>query len=208
MTTQRDPAGLLLGRSVVRRRILELLVGQTGVRLHLREIQRRVGTSAGTARRELLLLTDAGVLQRTDEANRAYFYANADSPTVEAVRALLGGVVDSEPMVTRQPDPIGLDLARQLRERLGDVYGPRLRGVYLFGSRARGDQRPDSDVDILIVLDRVDGYGLELRRSSQAVSELSLSSGVPISRLLVSEQSWLKRDRPFLSAISDDAVQA
>jgi predicted nucleotidyltransferase len=32
-------------------------------------------------------------------------------------------------------------------------YGARLRGLYLFGSRARGDHEPDSDVDIIVLLE-------------------------------------------------------
>ena len=39
-------------------------------------------------------------------------------------------------------------VAAEVRQR----YGDRLRGIYLFGSRARGDHRPDSDADVAVVL--------------------------------------------------------
>jgi predicted nucleotidyltransferase len=97
-------------------------------------------------------------------------------------------------------------IVRILDLRLRQAYGERLRGVYLFGSRARGDHEPDSDVDVLVVLDRIDGYGRDLRRSSDAVSDLSLASGLSISRVLASESSWRERDRPFLRSIAPDAV--
>ena len=42
-------------------------------------------------------------------------------------------------------------LVSELRKRLGD----QLRQVVLFGSRARGDHRPDSDYDCLAVVDEV-----------------------------------------------------
>jgi predicted nucleotidyltransferase len=48
------------------------------------------------------------------------------------------------------PDPVAVDFARQARERLG----PRVRQVVLFGSRARGDARDDSDYDDVVVVDR------------------------------------------------------
>ena len=38
------------------------------------------------------------------------------------------------------------------KRRLEAVYGDRLDRVILYGSRARGDARPDSDVDLLVVL--------------------------------------------------------
>jgi predicted nucleotidyltransferase len=31
-------------------------------------------------------------------------------------------------------------------------YGPRLNDILLFGSRARGDARPDSDIDLAVIL--------------------------------------------------------
>ncbi len=45
-------------------------------------------------------------------------------------------------------DPI---LAR-LKKELEALYGARLQRVLLYGSRARGDHQPDSDYDVLVVL--------------------------------------------------------
>jgi predicted nucleotidyltransferase len=50
----------------------------------------------------------------------------------------------------RTPDAVALEFARHVRERLG----PRVRNVVLFGSRARGDARADSDYDVVVVVDR------------------------------------------------------
>lgn len=38
------------------------------------------------------------------------------------------------------------------RELLAERFGPRLLSVRLFGSRARGDAEPDSDVDLAVVI--------------------------------------------------------
>jgi predicted nucleotidyltransferase len=39
-----------------------------------------------------------------------------------------------------------------LKQALADRYGDRLRGILLYGSRARGDFGPDSDYDIVVLL--------------------------------------------------------
>jgi predicted nucleotidyltransferase len=99
-----------------------------------------------------------------------------------------------------------MSIARRFAAGLTYVYPGRLRGVYLYGSRARGDHAPDSDVDILIVLDELDDYGSDLRRSSRLASTLSLEHGVTVSRTLVAAEDWIARERPFVRSIAEDAV--
>ena len=56
----------------------------------------------------------------------------------------------------------------------------RIRAIYLFGSRARGDERADSDYDLLIVTDKRDPllkdriYDVATDVSLQARRDLSL----------------------------------
>jgi uncharacterized protein len=52
-------------------------------------------------------------------------------------------------------DPVTRDALRSFKAILAAKYGPHLRSLYLFGSRARGDHRPDSDIDIAVFLDEV-----------------------------------------------------
>ena len=42
-------------------------------------------------------------------------------------------------MILRTPDPTTTVILEQVRPRLAEVFGDRLRGVVLFGSEARGD---------------------------------------------------------------------
>jgi predicted nucleotidyltransferase len=99
-------------------------------------------------------------------------------------------------------------LISELKAGLVRLYGDRLKGVYLYGSYARGDQDRESDIDILIVLDPLDQYGKEVDRTSRLVSDLSLEYGLSISRVFVSEGDWLKQQTPFLVNAREEAIPA
>jgi len=45
-------------------------------------------------------------------------------------------------------------IIKELSEALKKEIGPALRDIILFGSRARGDSSPDSDYDILALIDK------------------------------------------------------
>lgn len=94
----------------------------------------------------------------------------------------------------------------ELKENLGRLYGERLKGVYLFGSYARGEADDESDMDVLIVLDRVDNYSQEIDRTGRVVSELSLRSGVTISRVFASEHRWRTDRTNFFLNVREEAV--
>jgi len=52
----------------------------------------------------------------------------------------------------------------QFRAALVDIYGDRLDRVVLFGSRARGDEREDSDYDVAVFLKSLSDRWAELDR--------------------------------------------
>jgi uncharacterized protein len=49
--------------------------------------------------------------------------------------------------------PAETETLREPKRRLGARHGERLARVVLFGSRARGDDRPESDWDVAFMLD-------------------------------------------------------
>ncbi|MEW6200589.1 MAG: nucleotidyltransferase domain-containing protein [bacterium] len=67
-----------------------------------------------------------------------------------------------------------VELLQRIKERLQILYGDRLKGVILYGSEARGDAVPDSDIDILCVLDGSVNTWKEIRATVKATYSLKL----------------------------------
>lgn len=86
------------------------------------------------------------------------------------------------------------------------IYGDQIAGILLYGSRARGDERPDSDIDILIVLKQEFDYSEMLRLSSDLTASLSLENDVVISRAFVSQEQFENRQTPFLMNVRREAI--
>jgi type I restriction enzyme S subunit len=95
-----------------------------------------------------------------------------------------------------------------LKSRLSELYGERLKGVYVFGSYARDEADEESDLDILVVLDRVESYPHEISFSSDVISELSLKYGVTVSRVFASESQWRNDPTMFFLNVREEAIPA
>jgi predicted nucleotidyltransferase len=96
----------------------------------------------------------------------------------------------------------------------GDVtrhYGRRLKGIYLFGSRARGDHRPDSDADVAIVLEDGNWTPWEERWTLVRLAYApSLDSGLGIQPWPFSATQWdsvdLAQTTKLVSVARSEAV--
>ena len=62
------------------------------------------------------------------------------------------------------------DLIEEYVEAIKKIYGSHVRQIILYGSYARGDFRPDSDVDIMILVGMSD---LELKAYAQQLSYMT-----------------------------------
>ena len=101
-----------------------------------------------------------------------------------------------------------LEIASKVRSELEKLYGQRLRGVYLYGSAARDQLTPDSDIDIAIVLDEIPDRFDEYELTSQLGSDVSLEYDTLVTFLFVSEDDYKNGRFAIHRNIKDEGIAA
>ena len=97
-------------------------------------------------------------------------------------------------------------LVKEFREKLQEIYGDRLNGVYLYGSYARDEATEDSDIDVAVVLEGPVNRHEESKRVSVLVAELSLRENCVLMPFHVSEEELQKRPFAIHRSIAREAV--
>jgi predicted nucleotidyltransferase len=151
--------------------VLGLLYGQTPERFYLRQIVRHVGGGVGTVQRELKKLTDAGLLVRTKIGNQVFYQANSLSPVFSEVKALVTKTVG---------------LVEILRQALQPLSA-KIKVAFVYGSMARGDERPTSDIDLMIV------GNVDLAETAARLAEAQEILGREVSETVFPEAEFVSK---------------
>lgn len=120
-----------------RRAVLALLYSHVDESFYLRQITRAAGAGMGAVQREVKNLAEAGIIRRTTSGRQVYYQANPECPVYDELKSLIMKTVG-----------------------MGDVFRAalaplenRIHVAFLFGSLVQGNQRLESDVDIMVVGD-------------------------------------------------------
>jgi len=95
----------------------------------------------------------------------------------------------------------------ELRDRLEAIYEARLNEMVLYGSQARGEATPDSDIDVLVVLEGPVNQGMEIERTGQIVADLSLVYDTIISCQYISVDHFKHGLAPILNNIYREGIR-
>ncbi len=93
-----------------------------------------------------------------------------------------------------------------LKQALRDTYGDRLVRLILFGSQARGQAGPESDVDVAVLVDGEIEPSREIDRLGYVLADLNLRYGLLISVLPLSAQTFETAEGPFWRNLREEGV--
>lgn len=123
--------------SAARARLLAHFAVHPDRREHGRALARHTGLGKRSLQAELERLETMGLVRREVEGRRILYVRDSANPQWRAIDSLVGAYAP------------GL----VLRDVLQDV--PGVEAAFIFGSLARGDARPDSDIDLLVYGDSI-----------------------------------------------------
>ena len=102
------------------------------------------------------------------------------------------------------------EILKKYVEDVREIYGENLRTIILYGSYARGDFKPDSDIDLMILVDLSDD---EIKRKGYVLSDLTFDYNfdnnleiMPIVKNLDHFNKWI-RAYPFYNNVKNEGVE-
>jgi predicted nucleotidyltransferase len=126
---------LIFGQT--RGRVLALLYGSPEESFFIRQIARQIATSVGSVQRELTLLADAGLIERSVLGSQVFYRANCEHPAFVELRALLAKTIGI------------FELLKTALTPLSD----RIDFAFVYGSVARSEDKAASDIDLMVIGD-------------------------------------------------------
>jgi predicted nucleotidyltransferase len=125
---------LYIAKSKIRQDLLALFFTNPSEKYYLREIQRILGYSAGSIRRELLRFQRDDLFNTQREGNLLYYALNMEHPLFKELKAIVAKTVGIE---------------GSLRNALSSVEGIKM--AFIYGSFAAKREKGTSDIDLMII---------------------------------------------------------
>lgn len=98
------------------------------------------------------------------------------------------------------------ELLAELRSQFTALYGARFIHMVLYGSQARGEAVPGSDIDVIVVLRGPVSPGEEIARTGAIVADLSLRYGVVVACLFMDHEQFMHGQGPLLRNVRREGI--
>ena len=170
-------ADAFFGRT--RQKVLGLLFEHPDESFYLREVARRTGQALGAVQRDLAQLSAAGIVDRTRLGNQVRFSANAHCPIYPELKSIVTKTIGAAGVLKQSLLPLA----------------DRIRVAFIFGSLVRGQQRRDSDVDLLVV------GKIAFRELSSAIKPAEQQLARPVNPVLYSVEEFEQKRNHFINSV-------
>jgi type I restriction enzyme S subunit len=95
---------------------------------------------------------------------------------------------------------------KKCRSVLESLYGPRLRGVILYGSTARGTDTEESDIDLLVLLDGPVDVAEEIFRIWGVLMPVQMELDRLFSVAPADAESYQRGELNFYRNVSEEGI--
>lgn len=120
-----------------RRVLLTLLYGRPDDYFYVNQLMHLTGSGSGAVQRELKLMTEAGIINRTESGNRVHYQANKSCPVYPELRSFIHKTSGAADIIGKSLLPLS----------------KKIKLAFIFGSIAAGTERKNSDIDLIVVGD-------------------------------------------------------
>lgn len=104
--------------------------------------------------------------------------------------------------------PESLSILKELSAVLRARYQDRFLNLLVYGSEARGEAGPHSDIDVLLILSDVAKSSREVDRIADILADFNLRYGVLLSVLPVAQEKFNKAEGPFWRNVRREGIAA
>jgi predicted nucleotidyltransferase len=115
-------------------------------------------------------------------------------------------MVEADTMTDASPPTRANSILAKFRDALTEMYGDRLERIVLYGSRARGDARQDSDYDVAVFLRNMDDRFQEIGQLTAITTAILYDTGEFIEALPYSAESYNDPRMPLMYAIRNEGI--
>ena len=121
-------------KSKLRQHLLSLYFTNPEKRFYLRELERILNFSVANIRRELVKLEKADLFLTENKGNLVYYYLNQAFPLFSELKGIISKTIG---------------VPATVKSMLEKIKG--IKQAFIYGSFAKDEQKPASDIDILII---------------------------------------------------------